>query len=264
MIRISTTTQRLEPLSLIDAFILEIYRRADSIAAFFMGRRDTGKSDHALYTAEILYKYQVMNLFATNIRVYSTPGNMKIDRITDLYNLERWAEGNAGRKLYILDEFGKAARRRTPMSKLNIKILDKLQILRKYKLSWISIAPAEKYVDSASLGSDVLDYIVLKPKFNDPKIADYYDVMRQISKGFKKLPRTSIHFDTWDIAPFTLEPEKIIDKFPTKAIEYSYKNAKYGLTAKALGLDKKQLNRYYKQTIRYFCEKYLTVDKLSE
>lgn len=125
-------------------------------------------------------------------------------------DLEAWAQVGSSRKLAIIDEIGKSLRRRTPMSKLNIEFLDKFQILRKYKLSIIMIAPDEKYIDSAGLGSDVLDAIVVKPEFNNPKKALYEDLMLRRSEAFSGITRTSIKFDTWDIAPFTLKRK--IDK----------------------------------------------------
>lgn len=255
MIRISDTTPRL-----LDKLILTLFRRGDSVAGVIMGRRNTGKTDHGLYILEVLFRSGLIHHYASNIKIYETPPGLAIERINDLYTLENWASVNAGRKLYILDEAGKAIKRRTPMAKLNIEILDKLQTLRKYKLSLIMITPAERYIDGASVGSDVLDFVVVKPEMLNQKVADYYDAIRGDREGFLNVPGTCIKFDTWDIAPFTLKPPTDVKTFPSKAVEYAYKNAKEHLSAESLGIDNKQLNRYYKYAILYFVEQVMTHD----
>lgn len=260
MIQISDTTlTQLKP-NLLEKWILKVFSHGDSCAGVVMGRRNTGKTDHALLIAEVLFKFHKISRFAANIKIYETPPNMEIIHICDLETLTSWAAVEPGRKLYILDEAGKAFRRRTPMSKLNIELLDKLQILRKYKLNLIMITPAEKYIDGASIGSDVIDFVVVKPEFNNQKIGDYFDAMRRENISFANLPGTRIKFDTWDIAPFTLKPVNSKINFPSKAVEYCYKNAKEGLTADKLGIDHKQLNRFYKQSILYFVENQVSRD----
>lgn len=252
-----TQTQTAKPNAL-QEFILSIFRHGTSVCGVIMGRRETGKTDSSLYITETVFNFGVIQHIATNIKIFETPPGMKIEQINDAETLEYWAKVNAGKKLYILDEAGKALRRRTPMSKLNIELLDKLQTLRKYKLSLIMIVPAEKYIDGASLGSDVLDFVVFKPEFQNQKVGDYYDVMRNTSKSFYDLPGTNIKFDTWDIAPFKLKAPTDAKAFPTKAIEIAYKNAKEGTTARELGLYDVQLSRYRKEAIIYLVEKYLT------
>lgn len=247
----------------LERYILSFFNHGQAVAGVIFGRRGTGKTDNALFIAEALFKYGLIRNFASNIKIYKTPPGLQIDYIYDLQTLDRWASISSGRKLYILDEAGKAFRRRSPMAKLNIELLDKLQTLRKYKLSLIMVTPAQKYVDGASLGSDVIDFVVVKPEFQNPKVGDYYDTMRGTSEGFHNIPGTSIKFDSEDIAPFTLKPGKEINTFPSKAVEFAYKNAKLGMSSEALGIDHKQMNRYYKQAIIYYVEKEVTGDILS-
>lgn len=246
------------PLTVLESFIHSCFSHGQSTAGVILGRRETGKTDHGLYIAEVLWRTGVMATFATNIKIYETPPGLLIDHIIDLESLEVWASANTGKKLFILDEAGKSLRRRTPMARLNIQLLDKLQTLRKYRLSLIMITPAEKYIDNASLGSDVIDFVVIKPQFKNPKIADYYDAMHETSKGFTNIPATSIKFDTWDIAPFTLKPLITARAFPSKAVEIAYKNAKEHISAKDLGIFDQQLARYRKEAIIYLVETYLT------
>ena len=168
-----------------------------------LGRRATGKTDFSFLLAEMLFRLGLIKYFASNTLVYEAP--FLIDRITNLEDLESWCKNNNGPKLYILDEAGKALRRRTPMSGLNIQLIDNLQILRKYKLSLILIAPNEKYIDNAALGSDILDGHFIKPYFSNPKVAIYSDRIEDLNLPIKNIPRTGIKFDTWDSAPFKLK-----------------------------------------------------------
>jgi hypothetical protein len=83
----------------------------------------------------------VISEFATSIRVYESP--FHIEYITNL-DLEAQCRSILAKKLFILNEAGKSLRRRTFMSSLNVKLIDNLQILRKYKLSLILITLPEK------------------------------------------------------------------------------------------------------------------------
>jgi hypothetical protein len=167
---------------------------------FISGRRETGKTDFSLLIAEILHANNVMVWFASNIKIYDSP--FPIEHITNLQDLRSWCQNHKGKKLFVFDEVGKSLRRRSPMSSLNIALLDDLQILRKYKLSIILIAPHQRFVDSASLGSDMLDGQFLKPNYKNPKIAYYISELDQSIKTITHIPKTNIHYDTWDVAPF--------------------------------------------------------------
>lgn len=135
------------------------------------------------------------------------------------------------------------------MSSLNIKLIDKMQVLRKHKLSIIGIAPADKYVDSASLGSDVLDAVFLKPNYKNPKVALYQDVMDGTGKTIRDIPPTVVNFDQWDVAPFT---ERNMEKLPMfkdedKALLWKWCQ---GATAKDLGLFPMQINRKLRKFVK--------------
>jgi len=139
------------------------------------------------------------------------------------------------------------------MSSLNIKLLDDLQILRKYKLSLILIAPHEKYIDNATLGSDVLDARIIKNPWN-PKIALYVDYFRSTPIEFYDVPRTSVKFDTWDVAPFTEHGPKQKPKFKDRDLEILW-DWSHGATVKDLGLHPQQINRLCRKFIREVLER---------
>jgi len=174
--------------------IVDLFKREISVCMLIDGRRGSGKTDIALLIAETLNKFNVISEVSSNIRIYKS--HFPINHITNLDDLKLWCESSRAKKLFILDEAGKSLRRRTPMSKLNIKLLDNLQILRKYKLSLIMIAPHERFIDTATLGSDILDARITKIS---RKVALYVDAYQTTPIEFWDVPRTSIKFDTWDI-----------------------------------------------------------------
>jgi len=233
--------------------ILDLFKRL-SVCIAIMGRRDTGKTDLALLIMEILAKFDIIKNFATNIRIYKAPFETR--HITNLVDLEYWCQNTPGRKLFILDEAGKTIRRRSAMSRLNIKMLDNLQILRKYKLSLEIVFPADKYIDSAVLGSDVLDAVILKPHYKNRKVALYHDIMEDIEIWFTDVPPTNIHFDSWDIAPFTEKPKFEKPRFKEKDTQILW-DWSHGKSLKDLGLHPMQINRLVRRFIKDTLEKQL-------
>jgi len=212
------------------------------------GRRESGKTDFSLLIAFILWKAGIIEHFASNIKIYDSP--FPIKHITNLPDLEEWARDTPGRKLFILDEAGKSLRRRTPMSKLNIELLDNLQILRKYRLSIIMLAPADKYIDAASLGSDVLDGYFIKPYFKNPKVGIYHDLLEKFHKNLSDIPPTPVKFDTWDVAPFNLKGKKS-PKFDSKEVDDIYAWC-HGKTYEDVGWENpNECNR----KVRQFCRR---------
>jgi len=217
--------------------IVDLFKREISVCMLIDGRRGSGKTDIALLIAETLNKFNVISEVSSNIRIYKS--HFPINHITNLDDLKLWCESSRAKKLFILDEAGKSLRRRTPMSKLNIKLLDNLQILRKYKLSLIMIAPHERFIDTATLGSDILDARITKIS---RKVALYVDAYQTTPIEFWDVPRTSIKFDTWDIAPFVEHGTKQKPKFKDRDLEILW-DWSHGATVKDLGLHPQQINR---------------------
>jgi len=248
-------TQSKQPDNLSEDFtdlIKHLFLRGTSAFLMIFGRRETGKTDFSLLIAEIVYTLGIIENIATNIKIYESP--FPIKHITNLDDLKFWASDTPARKLYICDEFGKAMRRRTPMSSLNVKFLDEFQILRKYKLSTIAMTPDETFVDNAALGESILDGYFLKPSFKDPKIALYYDNLEPLQKNISDIPRTSIHFDTWDVAPFKEHGErgKIVFKEQDKNTIWEWC---HGKTMKELGFHPQQFNRLIRKFVKEVMER---------
>lgn len=198
------------------------FRSRISVCVLITGRRDTGKTDMGLLIAEVLgFQPEIIpySKVATNVRIYPE-SKIKFVYINSLEDLEYWCKNTQGKKLYIFDEIGKSIRRRSPMSSINIEFIDQLQILRKYKLSMILIAPAEKYIDSSTLGSDILDVAINKPYPKNRRVALYQDLVDNERFTFKNIPSTSIRFDTWDIAPFTKQSLDKKSRFKDEDLEF--------------------------------------------
>jgi len=231
----------------LDKIIIDLFKHTVSVCLLILGRRDSGKTDFSLLIMETLAKFDITKAFATNIKIYES--SFPIEYITNLEDLEFWCSNTPGKKLFILDEAGKSLRRRTPMSGLNIKLLDQLQILRKYKLSMILIAPHEKYIDSATLGSDVLDAIIVKPYFKNRKVALYQNVMENEEIWITEIPRTAVKFNTWDVAPFQKDSPVRKPNFKDEQLNilWDWSN---GMTAKDLGLDRQTIHRLSTKFIR--------------
>jgi len=231
--------------------ILALFK-ALSVCIMVMGRRGSGKTDMALLIMETLEKFGVMTTFATNIKIHNS--TFHIEHITNLEDLRFWCQDNKGRKLFIFDEAGKSIRRRTPMSKLNVEMLDQLQILRKYKLSLILIAPRDTYIDSATLGTDVLDAIIIKADFKNPKVALYQNIFEDLEVWFTDIPATQIDFDTWDIAPFKKDSPTRKPNFKTEEVNQLW-DLTHGKTIKEVGLHRQQVARLWRKFVKEILER---------
>jgi len=229
-----------------------LFTRGTSAFIIIFGRRETGKTDFALLIAEIVFKAGIIEHFATNIKIYSSL--FHIEHITNLDNLTLWCKNTRGKKLFLFDEFGKAMRRRSPMSRLNIKLIDHFQILRKYKLSTLAITVNEKFVDNVALGSDILDGAFLKPNYKNQKIALYRDYLEYFTKSINGIPGTSIKFDTWDVAPFKEYGINTKPKFKDRELEVVWEWS-HGKTAKDLGLHSMELHRILKKYCKEVSER---------
>ena len=233
-------------------FICKLFKRGTSAFLIILGRRDTGKTDFGLLISEIVAREGIIKHVATNIKIYDSP--FPIEHITSLDDLKSWVKNTSGRKLFIFDEFGKAMRRRMPMSSLNIHLIDQFQILRKYKLSTIAITVNEKFIDSAVLGTDLLDGYFRKPNYKNRKIALYFDLLENVTQALRGIPKTSIHYDTWDVAPFKEHSDTLPIQFKDKHLEILWKWS-HGATGTELHLHPQQINRITRKFIRDVLEK---------
>jgi hypothetical protein len=232
--------------------IRHLFCRGSSANLIILGRRESGKTDLMLSIFEICFKLKLIEHFATNAFIIDSP--FPIKQITNLDDLRDWSANTKGWKLFGFDEIGKAGRRRTPMSSLNIKLLDDFQILRKYKLSIVSTTIDETLVDRAMLREQILDGVFRKVVFKNPKIAQYVDLLEKFDDTFIDIPRTLIHFDQWGTAPFSEHSPEVKPKFSDKKLQVIYDWAVHDKTAKDLGLQRVQISRIVKQFLKDILE----------
>ena len=239
--------QKTQELTLISLLSL-IFRRQTSTYFAIFGRRGSGKTDLALLIAEIVHALGLIKNVATNIKVYESP-KFHIEEVTNLWALKKWCKETPGPKLMALDEIGKTVSRRTPMARLNVKIINELQILRKYKLSLEVITVDQKYTDNAILGVDLLDGVFTKPLYNNPKLALYDDNLETLHTSIYDIPRTRIKFDTWDSAPFTEKPQTHKPTFKDEDLSLLW-DWSHGMTYKEMNIHNWKLTRIKRKFIR--------------
>jgi hypothetical protein len=165
---------------------------------FVTGRMGKGKTDFSLLLCELALQNRWVKQVATNIRVFDS----RFVHITSLPELSNWLKLDRRKKLYVFDEASSNISRRTPMTKLNRQIIDLAFKLRKYRGHLILVAVSRGVVDSTfeAIPDLVLgefqklskDKAILSTQLFDDAII------------FHNIPRTTVQFDTYDIAPFTL------------------------------------------------------------
>lgn len=235
--------------------IEHIFERQISAFVVLFGRRGSGKTDLGLFIMEALFNLGIIKHFATNVFIKNSP--FPIEPITNLDDLRFWCKEQHGKKCFLFDEIGKGMKRRKPMSKLNIDLIDDFQILRKYKLSIIASTIDPQYIDKAVLGPETLDGYFIKESWKNPKLASYVDYLEDFTMSWNDIPATIIKYDTFDSAPFQRHGEKQKPQFKDKDLEVLY-DATHGKTCQELGIHQQQLTRIWKKFVKEVLEREVT------
>lgn len=217
----NSTTYELNPTQLLGS-LDEVLQR-DGFIIFICGGKEKGKTNLALLLAEWCFAFDYRKRISTNIDTQ----DFRIEaKITDLKTLESWLE-EGGRKLFILDELGKHARRNRFMSSKNVGIMDLCQLIRHYDCGLIGCAPSEVFIDSKFLNTDILDAKIKKITQTTAKIDNF---LLKDAYFLNDVPVTSIKYNSKDIAIFTEKPQIKLEDLPlccrvsaTYALTGSYK-----------------------------------------
>jgi hypothetical protein len=199
----------------------------DGFIFFVKGNKGKGKTNLALLLSEVCYGYGYRKHIATNIQCQS----FFVKQITNYPDLEHWLVTTKGKKLYILDESGQHIGRMGFMSSKNRNFMDMLQKIRHYDCGFIGIAPSEKRVDSGFLNTDILDAQIKKITLTSAKVTDYYN---NDCYFLTDLPRTSIKYNSKDLALFNMEKEEDVKSMTDccKAAKYYSLTKNYTATGK--------------------------------
>jgi hypothetical protein len=195
---------------------LDLILNRDGFVIFICGPKEYGKTDKALFLGEYCYIRDFRREISTNIQ---TESYMIEKQITSLPDLRDWLQ-TGGRKLFILDEAGKVIRKMGFMTKLNQEMMDILQLIRHYDAGFVGIAPSETFIDNNFLNTDILDAKIRKLSKTTAKVFDY---LNQATYFLYDIPRTSIRFNSKDIAVFSHERQVILSELPLCCqIAYEY------------------------------------------
>lgn len=212
------------------------------------GKKGTGKTDFSLLTAEVTQELGLVQKVATNIR---TDRFELIDSYTKLKN---WLTSDVKTKLFIFDEAGVYLPARRATSKPNVKMLKLAYLMRKYRSKWIFVTVSYRDLDPAFKSPDICTAVIKKvsKKF---ALIDLLDGEPPIE--FYNVPKTSVSFDTYDIAFFDFENGERKKKEALKPVEKelekrpAYLYVKYG----TLDAVMKKLNLSHKEQARRLLKK---------
>ena len=239
-------TQHLEPNRAIPVFD-SILKRVFGMPTMVLiaGEWKTGKTDFALLIAERLLELGIIKKAGSNIETKDP----RIDFISSLEKLRYWLYMDKLRKLYIMDEAGVHFPRRTPMKEKNVQALQLLPEISKAHAKLIVVSQDPDSIDSQFLNPVWLKALFVKRSLKFGQVIS--DLFSEVIE-LRDIPRTSIKFDPYRIAPFTLSE-------PFKVPEWAMKDENYKLlweyavnnkSIHALGVHPMKLNRAVRSFIK--------------
>jgi len=224
------------------------------------GNPETGKTDTALLLFEIAMDIGVLDFFGSNIETYD-----RGQKITSLEEVDYWFKHQSGLKAFGLDEAGVHDDSRSPLSRINKEIRHEVFVVRKFKGHWVfilqEIADLDKWKHSELTGA-----FIKKKTFQGEFIAEIKTRWDSDVITVRDFPKTTIPFNTLDIAPFTLE--RRIDEGKVKLEGLPFRVAQlYGISgnmsyvAKELEKDTGKLLKHMqiKRFLMQFCREQLRI-----
>lgn len=215
-----------------------------------------GKTDFALRIAEDCLtikqptnpSYSLVNKVASNIET----SDERVKFISSLEELKFWLHKDSTIKLYILDEANKYLLKRTPMSKENVETIRLLAEVSKGHGRIILIGQELLGVDKEFLNPTWCRAIWYKERLKSVRLISH---LLPEPRVFSEIPKTTIPFDPYKIAPFTLHSGNKLIKFKSKFMQAFYE---YGQGKKVTALDyhPNQWHRDLRKFSRLFFEMY--------
>jgi len=211
-----------------------------------VGDWKTGKTDFALLIAERLLELGIVKKVASNIET----ADPRIEFISSLDRLRYWLYADKTRKLYILDEAGVHFPRRTPMKEKNVQAIQLLPEISKAHARLIVVTQDPDTVDSQFLNPTWLKALIVKDSLKNARlISDMFETVITL----KDIPKTTIKYDPYAIAPFTLHEPLKVPAWVMKDEHYKilWKWAVEHRPLSELGLNPNQINRIVRKFITY-------------
>lgn len=190
-------------------FIKEIFRKkSQSVCISILGKKQSGKTDFMLRIMETLYKLDLMEGFGSNMPMEAP---FEVDFIEDFQTLKRRCQmmnpkptpRTLKRYFYFGSEMGKWLPKDQAWK--NTKFIEELQTIRKYGLCFAG--DAIDRVEGRVLNETHFDGQFTKYNPKNPTVAYYDDWITNERTHLKKIPRTTIKFDTFYSANFYMEPQ---------------------------------------------------------
>lgn len=241
-----------EPEHLFDKVLKKIFSMP--VMVLIVGDWKTGKTDFSLLLAERLLELGIVKKAASNIET-SDP---RIEFVSSLEKLKYWLHMDRMHKLYVFDEVGVHLPRRTPMKEKNVQALQLLPEVSKARAKLIIVTQDPDSIDSQLTNPVWCKCLIVKDSLK--KVRFISDLFPKVMR-FWNVPATSIKFDPYKIAPFTVKEPTRMPDWILKDEQYQllWKWAVEGQTFKNLGVHPWMLNRL----IRKFLKTLLTESTLT-
>ena len=200
----------------------------------------SGKTDFALLIAESLMKLNLVKEVASNIDTQNT-----FPMISDLLSLRVWLQSSNRRKLYIFDEANVHLLSRRAMTRKNVGLIQILGEVSKAHARMILVAQELLTIDKEFLNPTWVRGVFIKRNLKKAELISHLIHKHYIFQG---IPKTTIPFDPYAIAPFTEKPQgQMLFKDKDLQILWDWSN---GVSHKELGLHGMQINRLARKFIR--------------
>jgi len=215
------------------------------VMVLIAGEWKTGKTDFALLIAERLLTLNVVRKVASNIETHDS----RIDFINSLEKLRYWLHMDRLRKLYIMDEAGVHFPRRTPMKTKNVQALQLLPEVSKAHAKLIIVTQDPDTIDSQFLNPVFLKGLFVKDSLKFGRLIS--NIFQEVIK-LGDIPPTSIKFDPYKIAPFTLSEPFTVPEWAMKDDNYKllWEYCVNHKSVKVLGVHPMKLNRAVRSFIK--------------
>jgi hypothetical protein len=208
----------------------------------------TGKTDFALLIAERLLELRIVSEVASNIK--SSDSRMQF--IANLPHLKKWLRNSNTRKLYVFDEAGVHLHKRRSMSSKNVSFMTLLPEISKAHARMIAITQNPASIDAELLSPVWCKGIIIKENLYKAKfISELFSGDKKVCE-FYPVPKTTIDFDPYAIAPFKLTaPVDVPADFlndEEKKILWNWSINE--MSARKLNLHPMKLNRIVRKFVR--------------